>query len=208
MKLGARIVLRGPLGQVIVRAALLAGASVLSGCGSSNPFSSDSRLTLSPSKLFSSQDWATATKFKGPDAINTGPVSPEDYVDAGGRCGALAASATVESDAAVGSVAGDLAGAAAPQPASAPATLPGGGALGMTECQVAQRAGQASQVNIAGDETNERKVVLTYLSGPWPGIYTFSAGRLKEVERVAQPEPPKTVKKKGKTAKPAATPVR
>ncbi len=188
--------------------ALLAPASVLAGCSSSDLFSSETRLTLSPSKLFSSRDWATATKFKAPDAISTGPVSPEDYIDASGRCGALAASAAVQSDAAVGSVAGDLAGVAAPQPASVPATVPGGVALGMTECQVAQRAGQPGQVNITGDETNERKVVLTYLSGPWPGIYTFSGGRLKEVERVAQPEQPKTAKKKAKSAKPATASVR
>jgi hypothetical protein len=43
--------------------------------------------------------------------------------------------------------------------------------------------------------------VLTYMTGPWPGIYRFSAGRLKEVERVAAPPPPKPAKKK-KVAKP------
>ena len=49
----------------------------------------------------------------------------------------------------------------------------------------------------------ERKVVLTYLSGPWPGIYTFSAGRLKVVDRVAQPEQPKPARKRGKSPRPA-----
>jgi hypothetical protein len=190
--------------QLIVGVTLLASAIALSGCGSSDLFSSESRLSLSPSKLFSSQDWATATKIKSADTISAAPVAPEDYVDASGRCGALAES----TDAAVGSVAGDLAGVAAPQPASAPATVPGGVALGMTECQVAQRAGQPAQVNITADATSERKTVLTYLSGPWPGIYTFSGGRLKEIERVAQPEQPKTARKKAKSTKPATASVR
>jgi hypothetical protein len=207
-KFGDRIVLSSWSRQLIVGVTLLASAIALSGCGSSDLFSSESRLSLSPSKLFSSQDWATATKIKPADTISAAPVAPEDYVDASGRCGALAAAAAEPADAAVGSVAGDLAGVAAPQPASAPATVPGGVALGMTECQVAQRAGQPAQVNITADATSERKTVLTYLSGPWPGIYTFSGGRLKEIERVAQPEQPKTARKKAKSTKPATASVR
>ncbi|MFN3659169.1 MAG: hypothetical protein ACK4UO_18135, partial [Pseudolabrys sp.] len=52
--------------------------------------------------------------------------------------------------------------------------------------------GAPANVAISADEKSERKVVLTYLSGPWPGIYTFTAGRLKVVERA--PEPPKPAK--------------
>jgi hypothetical protein len=62
----------------------------------------------------------------------------------------------------------------------------------MTECQALQRAGTPSNVAISAGEKGERKVVLTYLSGPWPGIYTFSAGRLAVVERA--PEQPKPAK--------------
>ena len=41
------------------------------------------------------------------------------------------------------------------------------------------------------------------MSGNWPGIYRFSGGRLKEVERVAAPPPPpKPVAKKKKVVKP------
>ena len=51
-------------------------------------------------------------------------------------------------------------------------------------------------------ERGERKVVLTYLSGPWPGIYTFNDGRLKVIERAPeQPKPAKAAPKK-KPAKP------
>jgi hypothetical protein len=72
----------------------------------------------------------------------------------------------------------------------------------MTECQTVQRAGTPSNVAISAGEKGERKVVLTYLSGPWPGIYTFAGGRLKVVERApeqpkpAKAEPKKTPKKK------------
>ena len=94
-------------------------------------------------------------------------------------------------------MAGDL--ASAPMPAATPASanpnpaLPeqpnsgsltmGGIALGMTECDVVRRAGPPGNVNIGAGDRGERKVVLTYLSGTWPGIYTFADGRLKVVDR-------------------------
>ena len=40
----------------------------------------------------------------------------------------------------------------------------------------------ARNVTIGAGDKGARKVVLTYLSGPWPGIYTFDSGRLKEVD--------------------------
>ena len=64
----------------------------------------------------------------------------------------------------------------------------GGIALGMTECEVVRRAGLPDNVNIGAGEKGERKVVLTYLSGTWPGIYTFDAGRLKVIDRAPVPE--------------------
>jgi hypothetical protein len=49
----------------------------------------------------------------------------------------------------------------------------------------------------------ERKVVLTYLSGPWPGIYTFTGGRLNVVDRAPeQPKPAKAAPKKKKPVQP------
>ncbi len=76
----------------------------------------------------------------------------------------------------------------------------GGIALGMTECQAVQRAGSPNNVAIGAGERGERKVVLTYLSGLWPGIYTFNDGRLKSIERA--PEPPKPAKAPPKKKKP------
>jgi hypothetical protein len=60
-------------------------------------------------------------------------------------------------------------------------------------------------VNIGTDPGNERKTVLTYNSGSWPGIYTFSAGRLKDIQAVAQAEQPKPVKKKTKATRSGTT---
>jgi len=82
--------------------------------------------------------------------------------------------------------------------------LIGGIALGMTECEAVRRAGQASNVNIGAGDKGARKVVLTYLSGPWPGIYTFASGRLQEIDAApVQPKPAKpALKKKPKRAPP------
>jgi hypothetical protein len=128
---------------------------------------------------------------------------------------------------AYGSLAGDLAGPRMPQPPAPPPTpvaakpsdrlerlqpegpgaapsFKGGIALGMTECEAVRRAGPPSNVSIGSGDKGERKVVLTYASGAWPGIYTFAAGRLKEIAAVPQPDKlkPAPQKKKPKRAPP------
>jgi len=178
--------------------------------------------------LLGKPDWARPTASTvnlGPQ----GPVAPEDMVSADGQCGAPPALAQVPepaaaqpppADRAVGSVAGDLAGAPNPAVTQAsassdiglhrletpsPPPVAGGIALGMTECQAIQRAGTPSNVAISATEKGERKVILTYLSGRWPGIYTFAGGRLKVVEVAPdQPKPVKPVPKKTPKKKPAA----
>jgi hypothetical protein len=179
---------------------------------------------------FTPPNWAKSSTGKINLSL-MGPVSAEELLSAEGQCAAPAAAAvqaaeasppTTQSpqpaDRAVGSVAGDLAGAPMPaatpasagggpglqrlEPASAPPTS-GGIALGMTECQAVERAGSPGNVAISTGERGERKVVLTYLSGPWPGIYTFTGGRLNVVERAPeQPKPEKT--KKTPKKKPSA----
>jgi len=182
--------------------------------------------------IFSKPDWAMApnTVNLGPQ----GPVTPEDMVSAEGLCAASAAAvaqgaeappAAPESqppaDRAVGSVAGDLAGAPMPaaapasaapksglqrlEPASGPPPVAGGIALGMTECQAVQRAGAPNNVAISTGEKGERKVVITYISGPWPGIYTFAGGRLKVVERAPEQPKPAAPKKSPKKKPPPKT---
>jgi hypothetical protein len=152
--------------------------------------------------LFKTQDWGSSNqRVVAKDALPSGPVSPEDEVDAAGRC---SVATTAQTEVAVGTVAGDLGTATAAAPAEQ-AVVPGGISLGMTECQVVSHAGQPGQVNIGADDRGDRKVVLTYVNGPWPGIYTFAAGRLKVVDRVAVPEQPKPAKKKARGAKTANT---
>lgn len=121
-------------------------------------------------------------------------------------------------------MAGDLAGPPMPAASVVPARLEpesgagfapaappvvGGIALGMSECEAVRRAGLPSNVSIGAGDQGERKTVLTYLGGTWPGIYTFQSGRLKEIARAPEPEKPvkkKIVKKKkAKTAQGAST---
>lgn len=120
----------------------------------------------------------------------TQPITSNDLVAANGSCPAPA-------------VPQAPAAAAASQPGSAPAaadssTLLGGGiALGMSECDVVNRAGAASAVQIGKNPNGDRTAVLTINSGPRPGIYHFEAGALVEVERVQMaPAPAQTAKKK------------
>jgi hypothetical protein len=179
--------------------------------------------------IFAKPDWArpsTAAVTLGPQ----GPVGAEDLVGADGRCAPQPAATAQASEPApaqtpapvdreVGSVAGDLAGAPMPAATAAAASpdkldmatppVAGGIALGMTECQAVQRAGVPNNVTISAGDKGERKAVLTFLTGPWPGIYTFADGRLKVVERAPeQPKPAnapakKTPKKKSTAPKTA-----
>jgi len=70
----------------------------------------------------------------------------------------------------------------------------------MTECQAVQRAGVPGNVASRRRKKRERTVVLTYLSGTWPGIYHFSDGRLKEssARRCPRSRPKKPAKKNAK----------
>ena len=162
-------------------------------------------------------DWARASTGNvslGPQ----GPVGPEDMVSADGQCAAPAAALAQSAEANTTDAAAGGGAPSATQAAAAPNSglqrlestsaplVTGGIALGMTECQAVQRAGTPSNVAISTGEKGERKVVLTYLSGPRPGIYTFSGGRLNVVELA--PEQPKSAKpaaKKTPKKKPANT---
>ena len=120
----------------------------------------------------------------------TRPVTDADLVDANGSCPAAAA---------------------APQPAAGPAA-PGGDAsglsqgvgLGMTECEVVTRAGPPNSVQLGRNPNGDRTMVLSYQSGPRPGIYHFERGRLMQMDRVEVAEPPPAKKKPAKTKKPPA----
>jgi hypothetical protein len=77
--------------------------------------------------------------------------------------------------------------------AAAPGPVPAtGGNIGFdsTECDVVRFAGVPNSTELGANERSERTIVMTYLGGPRPGIYRFTAGRLTAIERVALPEPP------------------
>ncbi len=199
--------------------------------------------------LFETPDWVKVSyNAKTAPLGPSGPVAPEDLVDAGGHCAAearaqapaapapapaapaaaaepAAAPAAPPAKPSYGSVAGDLASAPMPQappPAPMPVSVPanermdtlqpegfgggppvlGGIALGMTECQAVRRAGQPSNVSISAGDKGARKVVVTYLSGPWPGIYTFDSGRLQEIDEVPGQQKPAKPAKAGVKKKP------
>src|SRR6266568_3979522 len=115
----------------------------------------------------------------------TRPITANDLVDGNGSCPAPQASQQAPAAAAANQAPGA-------SPAADTGSLLGGGvALGMSECDVVFRAGSPSAVQIGKGPNGDRTAVLTFNSGPRPGIYHFAGGGLTEVERVqAAPAPP------------------
>jgi len=123
------------------------------------------------------------------EASLTRPVNDADLVDANGSCAV----------------------AAAPPPAAGPGApgsdAPGfneGVGLGMTECQVVARAGPPNSVQLGRNPNGDRTAIISYQSGPRPGIYHFERGRLMQMDRVevAAPAPKAEKKKPAKAKKP------
>ncbi|MBS0246741.1 MAG: hypothetical protein JSR61_08980 [Proteobacteria bacterium] len=174
------------------------------GCsGMADTFKSDAGWFSKPfSSVLSREDGSGNMGNKNFALGPTGPVGPEELVNADGSCAppapenaapaSPAAPASAQADRPVGSMAGDLAGEpmSASSAAAGSAPVLGGIALGMTECQAVRRAGTPSNVAIGTGDNNVRKVVLTYLSGTWPGVYTFESGRLKVIDEVPQAQKP------------------
>jgi len=211
--------------------ALVCSAVILvGGCkGATNLLSDQNEGTyFKTPDIFSKPDWARSS----PSRVSLGPQGPagqEDLVGADGQCSSpnvataqapepqpTQTAASADTDREAGDVAGPAAStrvSTAPDPSlqklePAVPQVAGGIALGMTECQTVQRAGVPSNVAISAGDKGERRAVLTFLSGPWPGIYTFADGRLKVIDRAPeQPKPAapakKTPKKKSGAAKTA-----
>ncbi len=190
------------------KALICAAALALAGCSSSK-FLDDKNeggFFSKPIDLFSSPEWAkpaTTTVQLGP----TGPVKSEDLVAADGQCPpappepaqAAAPAPVPAADAPKAGIGFEGGLESAGSGAAAPAPIGVGGiALGMTECQAVRRAGTPSNVAISAGAGGERRVVLTYLGGTWPGIYTFTGGRLKEVDAAPEQSQPKAPPKKRK----------
>lgn len=184
-------------------------AAAVAGCSNATEIFKSDRWFAQPLNVVTRADGSDAIANKNFDLGPRGPVAAEDLVSADGRCSAAVLAGAPPSEPPVGSMAGDLAGS--PMPASVADSEPqvvGGIALGMSECDAVRRAGVPANVSIGVGDNNDRRVVLTYLAGPWPGIYTFSAGRLKEINAApVQPKPVKPAPKKKPVAaaKPRAT---
>jgi hypothetical protein len=120
------------------------------------------------------------------------PITASDLVDGKGSCPTPQASQQAPATAAANQAPG------VPPAADSGSLLGGGVALGMSECDVVSRAGSPNAVQIGKAPTGDRTAVLTFNSGPRPGIYHFAGGALTEVERgqVAPPASAQAVKKK------------
>jgi hypothetical protein len=197
---------------------MLACALALGGCAQQLSSITEAHETgwfSKPMELFRKPEWATVASNNS-DLNPSGPVAAEDLVSADGQCAANPADAAAAHAAPaatpVSAPGSGFEGGLQTGPGAGPAALPpvtGAIALGMTECQAVRRAGNPSHVAVSAGENGERRVVLTYLSGPWPGIYTFDSGRLKVVDAAPvqerKPEPKKKPVKRAKVAaKPAA----
>jgi len=181
-----------------------AAALTVAGCsGATRVFEgAGENLFAKPIDVFAKPDWARPTTHKS-DLGPKGAVGPEELVGADGSCAPAAEAAPAPAAAAAPATSEpvpDRLETGGAVPAAAPPVL-GGISLGMSECQAVRRAGQPANVAISSDEKGERKVVVTYLSGPWPGIYTFNAGRLKVIDRAPELEKPKAPVKKKKPQK-------
>ena len=128
-------------------------------------------------------------------------ITANDLVDANGACPAPAAPGPTQS--------------ASANPGASPAASPdtgsllgGGVAIGMSECDVVARVGQPTAVNFGKYANGDRTAVLTFKSGPRPGVYRFVAGKLTEMDRVDEPPPPQPAKKPAKKTPEKKTPVK
>jgi hypothetical protein len=122
-------------------------------------------------------------------------VSIADLVGPEGQCSAAGSEQTAAES-----------GAAAGEAHAAQLAL-GGISLRMTECDVVRRAGAVEKIDLGANERGERSLVLTYLRGPWPGVYRFAGGRLVSIERAsaAPAAPEKPHKAINSAKKPAGT---
>lgn len=172
------------LNQIGLR--VIAGAALCSALAACSSDLGLNNLTLvpKPETLLRKPDWATFSGGKNEFALR--PVTAADLVNAAGQC-------TGE---------GEQAGS---NPTSGAPSVAGGIALQMTECDVVRRAGAVDKIDFASDDRGERIVTLTYLRGPWPGVYRFAGGRLVAIDRPPAPPPAPAKSQKAPAKKPAGT---
>jgi hypothetical protein len=204
---------------------VLALALAVSGCASAfdnmtasqarwkNPFETDTNALTGPTRVSRP---VTAEDLVGPDG-NCGfgaPATSEAQAQPAPAAAAAApeapppppgraASGERTSNQALYFTAGPPAAGGPAARAAPPEVRQGARGIGleMSECDVVRFAGPPGNVQISANERGERIVTLTYLSGERPGIYNFVSGRLKTMERVAEPQAPAKATRKGRSAK-------
>jgi hypothetical protein len=163
------------------RAAAIALLPLVAAC---TDFSMNQVNPLPRVSSFVSNSTLAFSNYSGNDMFKTQPLTEADFINPDGSC----ASAPLNP-------------AAPPSPDPADQGLIQGGiALQMSECDVVRRAGRPDNIEMGAGERGARSLVLTYNSGPRPGIYRFASGRLYTVERGAELTPP-PAKPKAKPAK-------
>lgn len=176
-------------GALLAAAVATALSTALSGCGDTS-FGTDAGWFRKPMDMFGHNAGYTFSDLQ--ESRQTKVITANDLVDANGACPAAAMQPQpAPSDQAASPAA----------PAVPPSVLGEGVGLGMSECDVVARAGQPGNVQIGTAPNGQRSVVLTYNSGPRPGLYRFEGGHLMQMDRVEVPPPPPQVAKK-KPAKP------
>src|SRR5262249_19029914 len=144
-------------------------------------------LVPKPETLLRKPDWTTFSGGKNDFELR--PVTAADLVNAEGQCNSRAGEAAADSSAAGAGVGGR----------HPPAKTGMGGGAG------APRAGRVEKMDVGSDGRGERAVTLTYLRGPWRGVYRFAGGRLVSIERAPGPPPAPAKPQKGAAKKPAGT---
>jgi hypothetical protein len=176
--------------------AALTGAASLGGCADST-----NQWFSKPLNMFGSSGY---TYSQLDDVKFDRPIGANDLVEANGTCPRYVpvASAPPQPPPTAPANPGE------PPPPPDPSLFSGGVALGMSECEVVSHLGQPTAVNLGANPNGTRSAVLTFNSGPRPGVYRFSSGHLAEMDRVAVPAPPPEPERKvakKKPPKPAGT---
>ncbi len=169
----------------------------LSGCANPEVLDSNERWFQRSFDISGRNGGYTFSELKDTSERNR-PADPNELVSPNGACPAPAAVAP----AAPATAGPGVMPNGAPPDAGAPSELGAPIALGMTECQVVDRAGAPASVQIGTNPNGDRTALVSYNSGPRPGIYHFERGRLMDMDRVAVAAPePKVLKKKPRVVK-------
>jgi hypothetical protein len=189
----------------LVLLAALAASAALCGCGDVD-FSTQQAWFAKPLDLSGRSSGYTFSELQDAKQHQR-VITANDLVSSNGACPSPPAATQVMAAAAP---AAPTAPGSSATDAAAPATgtdalLGTAVALGMSECDVVFRAGQANSVQIGQNPNGDRTAVLTYNAGPRPGIYRFERGQLMEMDAVAPPPAPPKIASKKKPSKSAKT---